>query len=276
MLASTDSRYWNLVFARSEINDLLIDAFVRLDPARFPQPELERFLYFNRERGGEKQRGELFDDGTSGRPLNDPTAWIADHKRRLFFESAEGQQSSSTPVVNWHDLLPYRYEHDYLEVLRGNKSPAALLTDLIEGLSRSDGLDLNLVRDYLALMVNRSDKERLTILKRFPVSDFELKVAEVAAVDHLEMMPGLLELIHLSSHARLNVPLDLFELAMRLRDGLDPWIPELGSILEDLRSFKHLVLLSDSEDFIIVEDERRAWGLKREGLTVTVSPLEVG
>ena len=47
-ISLVDRLYWQSAFAALETGDEILADLMALDPARFPQPRLDRFLYFHR------------------------------------------------------------------------------------------------------------------------------------------------------------------------------------------------------------------------------------
>lgn len=294
--ASMPAEYWRSVFTTPDETDVMLGQFVALDPARSPQPFLERYLYFHRDVADRPAREALFADGVDV-PLaslgadpfqEEPDAtpdiapapadteeairWVSAVKQRLFFhgrlpgDDALAGDGQPVPAVRWVSLLPYRENAgQFMNGLRYPEDIADLLPTLLLGITRSDGVRDSIDGDGLSVRVAASEANRMTIVKRFPVAQFRLEPDAVAGRSVLEAIPTFLWLIHDPSRARLRVTLDLFEMLSRLADGQEPDTDELQPLLEDLVAFKSRISLHESRDFYLIEDNRRRHLLTQEG-----------
>lgn len=75
--------------------------------------------------------------------------------------------------------------------------------------------------------------------------------------DMIEKLPEVVVLQHYSGTPRLEITLDLFELLMRMAGGLQPTAPEFRPLLEDLKLFKDILLLRETRDLILIENQYR-------------------
>ncbi len=249
--------FWRSAFRTPTDRDVLLGELEILDPGRYGQPHLERFLYFRQEETDERERRGMFRDGGDVRPTAEPVAWLADVKRRLFFLSQTSDAAAGESLPQWRALLPYQHAAEFLEILSGQRSPDDVLPRIARGVGRSDGLSGAVISEGLCLRVAHSEVNSLTVLKLFPLEKFRLVVADPRASSVVEAIPGSLWLIHVDTSARLEITLDLYELLMRLASGLEPTSPELQPLLEDMAPFKSTVQLSNTRDLILVEGGRR-------------------
>ena len=261
--------YWHLAFTTEPEQDVLLGQLRPLDPARLPKPALERFFHFRRAVSEAQQRASLFLDGRDLAPSGEGAAetieWLEDVKRRFYFE-ARSSAGSDLPM-DWRALLPYRFGTDFRAVLAGDRPPGEFLPDLVRGIGRSDGISGSVLEYGLCLKVAHSEANRLTVLKQFPLEQFTLEVMAPPATELVEAFPEVLRLRHLASGARLLITLDLFELLLRLADGLEPDSAELRPLIEDLVPFKSRVQLSNTRDLVLVENRRQLYQLRqREGI----------
>ncbi len=105
--------------------------------------------------------------------------------------------------------------------------------------------------------MDSSEEQQLVIPKQFPIDEFELTVEQPAGGDVIEAIPSVLVFVHSSGTPRLEITLDLWELLVRLADGLIPDAPEFRPLLEDLAPFKSALLLPQATDLVLVENMRR-------------------
>jgi hypothetical protein len=161
--------------------------------------------------------------------------------------------------------LPYRHAATFIRALAGEEDLRDLKRRLALGIFRSDGVNLALQADHLGIKVNASDEQRLVILKQFPLERMTLDVlTPVGTLDVVEAIPESLRLRFGNVH-HLTITLDLFELLMRLADGLQPDAPEFRPLLEDLVPFKSALLLGESRDLVLVESGRQVHQITQTG-----------
>jgi hypothetical protein len=254
----------------------MLGALPRLDPARFAQPSLERFLYFHQRPGDSSLRSKLFADGEDLVPSADAREWLEQAKRRLYFEGVDPDAvTPGVPRVQCHRLLPYRYAHEFISLLEGTCHVGDILRRLLHGISRSDGITNAALSGSLCLRVSHSETQRLTVLKQFPLRDFEIAVEHVGGTWLVETVPAALLIRHFQTGARLRVTLDLFELLLRFNEGLERSSLELQPLLEDLEPFKSAVMLSNTTDLVIVENDTKYHRLTQRDGKVVRDPMEV-
>jgi len=118
--------YWNVAFTTPPSRDLLLGELAPLNPARFPEPELERFWFFHQRQADTSLRAELFTDGRD-LPFAGPVQqWLAAAKRRLTFE---GRESRSF-------LGAYRHAEKFTGVLTDSVDPDSVLRTVLNGITR--------------------------------------------------------------------------------------------------------------------------------------------
>lgn len=272
-----DAEYWRIAFTTDGDTDIMLGDLRALDPGRFAQPRLERFLFFKQESDQASERARLYANQRDLPPLIDTTTWLERNKQRLYFESAPiAEVLDPLPCIAWQALLPYRYAERFLSALSGDGKQDAILAQLIRGIGRSDGIRGPVLASGLCLKVAHSDSQHMTVIKRFSLESFSLSTERIAGSAGIEVIPSTLMLRHQESYTRLIITLDLFEILMRLADGLEPGSPELVALLEDLTPFKSTLQLLDSNDLILIEGGRRMQQLTQREGTIICEPLQVG
>lgn len=257
--------YWQAAFAPHEQSDEVLADLMPLDPARFPHPHLDRFLHFHQTPRDEEQRRLLFANKKDLSPqrFQDATTWMAACKRRAYFDTVESGTDAGSPLpphVEWLQLLPYQYATDFMRLLMGHLSEEhleRLRKTIALGILRSDGVIEDVPAGELSVKVSASHEQQLVILKQLPLKDFTLTVAYPEGTDMLERLPEIVVFQHHSGTPRLEITIDLFELLLRMADGLQPTAPEFLPLLEDLRLFKDALLLSETRDLVLIESQRR-------------------
>jgi hypothetical protein len=236
-----------------------------LDPARFPHPHLDRFLHFHQAAQDAELRRQLFVDKKDLAPqrFKDEISWMAAFKRRAYFDAskpANVADGALLPKIRWLRLLPYHYSKLFMMLLDGrldNEERQRLREQLALGILRSDGVVEDVPLGKLSVKVSASQEQQLVILKQLPLEEFELNVDYPQGTDMVERLPEIVTLQHRSGTPRLEINIDLFELLMRMSEGLQPAAPEFLPLLEDLRLFKDVLLLRETRDLVLVENQQR-------------------
>ncbi len=275
-----DVAYWQSAFAPMEQHDELLAELMPLDPARFPHPHLDRFLHFHQTAKDAKLRSLLFTDKSdlSLQRFKSESAWIAAFKRRLYFDAGKPTQAaqnglnSLVPKLRWLTLLPYQYSKLFMMLLDGRLDDERM-EDLREtvafGLLRSDGIMEDVPAGKLSVKVSASTEQQLVILKQLSLEEFELLVEYPQGTNMVERLPEIVVLQHSSGTPRLEITLDLFELLVRMAEGLQPTAPEFRPLLEDLKLFKDALLLGETHDLVLIENQHRVHLVtQREGKIV--------
>ncbi len=268
--------YWQSAFAPIEKSDELLTDLMPLDPGRFPHPHLDRFLHFHQAINDAEIRSYLFTDKTDLAPqrFQDEYEWMAAFKRRLYFEGekagqeAQNNTSPSLPRIYWKTLLPYQYAQDFVTLLDdgfADEGVAVFLEEIALGILRSDGIIEDVPEEKLSVKVSASEEQQLVVLKQLPIEDFELRIEASQDTNMVEQLPAHLVLIHKHSGTpRLEITLDLFELLMKMADGLQPTAPEFRPLLEDLKLFKDTLLLRETRDLILIENQYKVHRVAQE------------
>lgn len=280
-----DQSYWRTAFAPLESVEELLADLAPLDPGRFPQPRLERFLHYHQASADATTRAELFRDGRDLPPERffSEREWLAAMKRRLYFEQAgvalagdaahhAARHAAYLPSPD--SLLPYRHAETFLQALAGQADLRELKRRLALGILRSDGVNVSPQANHLAIKVSASDEQQLVILKQFPLDRLTLDVPGFeGAFDIVEAIPETLRL-RLGSAHQLAITLDLFELLMRFADGLQASAPEFQPLLEDLVPFKSALLLGESRELVLVESGRYVHRITQEAGKIVRRPSD--
>lgn len=271
--------YWQSAFAPLEQSDELLGDMSVIDPANQPQPHLDRYLHFRQAPADAPDRRALFitDDDLPVHRFADEREWMGATKRRLYFEAVEPAAIlSGGACLPWSALLPYRYASEYIEVLAGHVRPQQILARLALGVLRSDGVFINSPASTLSVVVSHSTVQQLIVLKRFPLDAFFLNIQKPRSTGLIEAIPEVLVLEHRAGTPRLEITLELYDLLMRLADGLQSDAPEFRPLLEDLAPFKSTLLLRETRDLILVENQRRVYTLEqRDGKIILGSQQEI-
>jgi hypothetical protein len=263
--------YWRSAFAPLELNDELLKDMANLDPARFAHPQLDRFLHFHYSPEEAEARRYLFADHVDlpSQRFRNEREWMAAIKRRLYFEinrevskGAKTQESVSqiVPRIRRLPLLPYKYAKYFVALLDNrfdNEDIAWIRERLALGILRSDGIIEDMPPGKLSVKVNASEEQQLIVLKQINLEDFDIYREPFDDMQVLERIPEYVIFEHSSGTPRLEITLDLFELLMRMADGLLPDAQEYQPLLEDLKRFKDALLLQETHDLVLIENQYR-------------------
>jgi len=270
-----DVLYFNAVFNPRGEPDELLEELALLDPALGSAPRLERFLHFHRHLREEEevQRLLLMFPSRSSEAVRCVRygafgrKWYPQMKRRFLFEAGENEDLlAEQNLGGWQELLPYRHFPRYLGILRGEEDLTIVREDLCEGISRSDGIvDPTVYQGYLCIRTNHSDREELTVFKRFPIDHFRCRLINGTASQWVESLPLGLRLEWAEGgDPSLEIGLDLFEFLMRLREGYRPDAPEQRPLIVDLALFKTRLLRLETTELILMEAGRRLHRVTQE------------
>lgn len=253
----TDLAYWQNIFAANNEHDELLNDIASLDPARFARPHLDRFLHFHQLESDTTKRRQLFSNRQDLSPqhFQNITTWMAATKRRLYFEVAKIEPQTGLPEIRWKQLLPYQYAQKFLELLDERLDMDIVLERLALGLLHSDNIFDEVPEQKMSIKVNASEEQQLVVLKQLPLEDFELIIASPPQTTLIETLPEFIVLQHTSGTPRMEITLDLFELLIKLSEGLQPNAREYAPLLEDLKPFKNALLLRETQELILIESE---------------------
>lgn len=249
--------YWQSAFAPREQADEVLQDLRALDPVRVSLPQLDRFLYARTRAEYGIQRSQLFapelaDDLPPQRFL-EVQDWLDALKRRLFFEG----QETLIGGLTWQKLVPYAYAGTFINLLAGVQPlGSAISAQLASGIWRSDNVNTELPSGHLNLVIDHAESQRLIVAKEFSLDDFRLTLQQPLSAEVIEAIPEGLVLEHRTGTPKLHITLDLFELLMRLADGLHANTPELRPLLEDLVPFKSTLLLDTAKSLVLIEAGR--------------------
>jgi serine/threonine protein kinase len=265
--------FWQAVFTTTDGSDELLGDLAMLDPARQPQPGLDRFFHYHQDSQDTTRRQLFFDaQDLDWAHFVSEREWIGALKRRLYFMSHnEAMPTGAAPTVRPERLLPYRHAESYIAILSGTANEPLLRGRIARGLLRSDGLPLSGSDEKLSLRVAYSEQQQLAVVKQFPLDQFVLKVPQPQSGTLVESIPELVIFQHISGMPRIELPLELFELLMRLAEGADPQSEEYKPLLEELVPFKSALLLREANELILIEAQRRIYTIAQQDNQIVLS-----
>ena len=268
--------FWQAIFTTTDGSDELLGDLAMLDPARQPQPGLDRFLHYHQESQDAARRQLLSDMQDLDRAhVASEQAWIGAIKRQLYFTTNdEVLPTNDVPMVRSTRLLPYRHAELYIATLSGTADKHHLRERIARGLLRSDGLPISGSEQKLSLRVAYSEQQQLAVIKQFPLDQFLVEVSQPYSGTMIEAIPELVIFRHIDGAPRIELPLELFELLMRLADGADAQSEEYKPLLEELVPFKSALLLREAKELVLIESQRRIYTVAQQGKQIVLRPDE--
>jgi serine/threonine protein kinase len=163
--------------------------------------------------------------------------YVAMARRKHFFERRD---------ASWEKMLPYRSAKRMVEIVRGETSIDALISEILHAINRGEGLQRpERLGTSLALQLRQVEHGTVRSYRLFPAEGFGLQVQDFAAnarfVEHLPT--GVLLKFQgqgfgaISSELIIN--LDVFEMLVRLNEGYRPSVEEMQGFYLCLGVFKN-------------------------------------
>ncbi|PNB49081.1 protein kinase [Pseudomonas sp. GW456-12-10-14-LB2] len=237
-------------------SDRLLTLLGELDVGKQEDPRFDRGLDFvqpdDRALFRFERRGQ-FDFEVLKRLFGDlPRGW-ADvsvrqraRKHREYVTMARRKHFFERRDASWEKMLPYRSAKRMVEIVRGETSIDALISEILHAINRGEGLQRpERLGTSLALQLRQVEHGTVRSYRLFPAEGFGLQVQDFAAnarfVEHLPT--GVLLKFQgqgfgaISSELIIN--LDVFEMLVRLNEGYRPSVEEMQGFYLCLGVFKN-------------------------------------
>ncbi|WP_442758294.1 MULTISPECIES: methylation-associated defense system protein kinase MAD6 [unclassified Pseudomonas] len=237
-------------------SDRLLTLLGELDVGKQEDPRFDRGLDFvqpdDRALFRFERRGQ-FDFEVLKRLFGDlPRGW-ADvsvrqraRKHREYVVMARRKHFFERRDASWEKMLPYRSAKRMVEIVRGETSIDALISEILHAINRGEGLQRpERLGTSLALQLRQVEHGTVRSYRLFPAEGFGLQVQDFAAnarfVEHLPT--GVLLKFQgqgfgaISSELIIN--LDVFEMLVRLNEGYRPSVEEMQGFYLCLGVFKN-------------------------------------
>ena len=277
--------YYNAAF-NGEEKDRIAQLLSDSDVARVCNPKLDNFIHFHAPDNPEVldlfmptgtvltadilHLKMLYENRPEGTQDDDPARrenarlFHAAMRRKLFFEGDEAKMKAAG-LPSWKDLLPYRQFDRFLKVIQAKSdAESALRDELTLAISNSERIYNETVgQEHLCLRSTAAKRNQMKSFYGFPASDFEVVVKDLGAqADFIEHLPNCLYYRHVDKNAELEVPLDLFEILCRIRDGYVPTASEIRTFFLNLEMFKRRVTTKRSDRIFLTEDDTNLFEIK--------------
>ncbi len=264
-LTRLERLYFNAAFNGSGSPDLLLDEWRQLDPAYIAQPRLDRYFHFHRKRDQEDHIHQVFLKPRLRqvpdlllevmRDVTQQDGWLEQLKRWYFFEASPHIPVSGRALPQPDRLLPYRYFDDFLAALSNQQHDHKLLSQLAGGMSRADGVPAKASEGFLAFRMNETETLDFTVVKQFPLNEFEVRRSATQS-RYVEAISDQLLFRYQNGYHQLSIGLDLFEFLQRAADGLVAGAEEQKAMSEDLTLFKNMLLANPTRQVTLIEAGR--------------------
>ncbi len=269
--------YFHAVFNPRGEKDEMLDDLASVDPAQRAHPRLDRFLHFHRSTDRWASVLDYTADIEAREPFNAAMSpelldkrWYGAIKRRLYFEADDEKlRNGGWELPESDQMLPYRYLADFAASLTGAMPADDVLTRLVDGISRAEGVPKTASNGRLSLSLARNADQELTVIKQFDPSQFRCSVV-TAADGYVESIPDAIRLFHVSGAPSITVTLDMFELLSRLADGYTAGTQEFEPFFVELREFKSGLLRMGVNEILLLEGRSRLHRVALENGTIAL------
>lgn len=164
-------------------------------------------------------------------------------------------------------MMPYREFERFLGVIRSRTDPNnALRNELTLAISKSERIYNPMVgQENLCLRSSSAKRNGTKAFYGFPASDFEVIVKGAGAQGiYVEYLPNCVFYRHVDRSAELEVPLDLFEILCRIRDGYVPTAGEMRTFFLNLEMFKRRVTAKRADKVFLTEDDTTLFEIRSD------------
>lgn len=278
-----DGFYFNSwLGGREGSNDRLISLLREIDVAKVSNPGLDRELGFLNPRTKTMSRFSFaeragYDDDLAetlfrnlprdyasknrARLIDKHRNYLTHMRRRHFFERRD---------TGWNEMLPYGSIDSFLNAIKqsGVKSPEEVAA-LLRAINRGEGLsDPARLGNQLALRVRQVDKGTIRSYRLFGGDHFTLRAEqETATHPFIECLSQVMVLLYESGdghRARLRIPLDIYEMLMRLNSGYQPSIEEQEGFYLSLAVFKNVLSAAPYQEVLLTDSGFEFFQIQRD------------
>lgn len=268
------SEFWELLYFNisapiddNASKDRLIKLIRETDVASTAVPAIDRDLYFAQHNALKfisfEQRDfniiEAFNTNKQILPAHDQDVKsiniIRDrhrsYRRHHFFEGKEMHKSR----------LPYQSVYNFYKLIKSDKPEdiQRATFGISKSIALNEGCDNSAAyNNYILLSSSQVKDPTAYSFRRFPISDFELKVNKPKhLIKYLEYEPDSLIFRHTNpshKHVKLIISLDLFEMLEFIGNGFSPSLNDLRGRYIELQIFKNLLENLEYNEVIVTKD----------------------
>jgi len=287
-----DRFYYNAIFPCEE-NDRLAQTMCDMDVSLTANPKLDNFIHFHgpdddlciklftdghEETHDHHYLKQLFENMPRGTDDIDRDRQENAHlyhqslRRKLFFESSE-REMKLAGFPSWKDLLPYKkYDRFYGVIHSREDQHYALRNDLTLAISKSERIYNEIIGgENLCLRSTSTTKANTKGFYSFPASDFKVIVKDIGFQEEfLEYTPNALYYRYvgigsnLQNPLELEIPIDLFEVLCRIREGYIPAASEVRTFFLNLEMFKRRIAAKRPDKIFLTDDDSTLFEIKKD------------
>ncbi|MCA0453970.1 MAG: hypothetical protein LCI00_08350 [Chloroflexi bacterium] len=285
--------YYNAAFNGAE-RDRIAQLLGEMDVATVSNPKLDSFIHFHAPDSTEIQelliKGNLDNQADlvhlqylfHNRPEGTTDVDVRRHKnaelyhaamrRKLFFEGDE-EKMRAAGLPTWKEMLPYRQFSRFLSVIEQGSDPDNSLRDEITlAISKSERIYNEIVgTENLCLRSVGAKQNQTKAFYGFPASQFQVVVKDIGSQNtYLEHLPNCIYYRRTSEQGEadqsveLEIPLDLFEILFRIKDGYVPTASEIRTFFLNLEMFKRRVTSRRSDRVFLTDDDTNLFEIKSD------------
>lgn len=287
-----DRFYYNAIFP-SEEKDRLAEAMCDLDVSRKSSPKMDNFIYFHAP--GDDLYLKLLITGSADKqdqphlrylyenmPHGTDDSDLFRHKsarlyhqsirRKLYFEGSE-EELKSSGFPGWLDLLPYDKYERFLKVVQAREDQHFdLRNNLTLAISKSERIyNETIGRENLCLRSTATAKVSTKGFYSFPASDFKVIVKDIGFQEEfLEYTPNALYYRYVGMGLNqkypleLEIPIDLFEVLCRIKEGYIPAASEVRTFFLNLEMFKRRIAAKRPDKIFLTDDDSTLFEIRKD------------
>lgn len=289
-----DRFYYNAIFGRQE-RDRLAQTISDLDVSGNANPKIDNFIHFHApddenlvkllilsvpERQDLFHLQNLYENLPQGTDDNDPERrenafkYHRSIRRKLYFEGSE-EELKAKSLPTWKVFLPYQKFDRFMEVLKTREDKYfQLRNDLTLAISKSERIyNETIGREHLCLRSTTSANSPTKGFYSFPSADFQVMVKDIGFQEEfLEFTPNAIHYRYVGPGAdaryplELEIPIDLFEVLCRIREGYVPSASEIRTFFLNLEMFKRRIAAKRPDRVFLTDDDSTLFEIKKDPL----------
>nr|HPM11632.1 hypothetical protein [Paludibacter sp.] len=183
----------------------------------------------------------------------------------------EQMKAAGFPI--WKDFLPYKKFDRFSQVVHAREDQHfELRNNLTLAISKSERIYNEIIgSENLCLRSTSTTKANTKGFYSFPASDFKVIVKDIGFQEEfLEYTPNALYYRYVGGGANpknpieLEIPIDLFEVLCRIREGYIPAANEVRTFFLNLEMFKRRIAAKRPDKIFLTDDDSSLFEIKRD------------
>lgn len=285
--------YYNALFNMGNSVDRLMMEIGKVDVSKVSVPQIENTLasqsssvqelYAIKDLSYQPKDTDLLDVLFQQRPTQ-PTelmevdkveafkTFVSISKRKYYFESL---------VNDPYILLPYPSLKRFKQLLEGKVKHETELSEVLQAISKSEGVHHVYTKDKLALKESKWNKLDFISLRIFLHENFTLEIQDLGQeTQFIEYSPDMIQLRYHSSvqgkRIMLDLTLDLYELLQKVKNGYVPSTYELRGGFMNLTIFKTQLLSQTYNELVLIDKNKDLYKVKKADGKLSLFAMEGG